>query len=146
MVDEFLMREQTFKISTAYCEGQVVLVIDDEPTVRMLIAEVLNDAGYTVIEAPDGPAGLAVLDSNARIELLITGVGLPNGLNGRQVADAARVSRPDLEVSFVTGYAEYAAIGNGRLDDGTFVMSKPFQIEELATRIREIISSTGQTP
>jgi len=65
-----------------------------------------------VIEAPDGPAGLNVLNSNARVDLLITDVGLPNGLNGRQVADAARVSRPNLKVLFITGYAENAAVGN----------------------------------
>lgn len=120
-------------------DGEVVLVIDDEPTIRMLIGEVLADAGYAVIEAPDGPAGLQVLNSNARIDLLITDVGLPNGPNGRQVADAARVSRPNLKVLFITGYAENAAVGRGRLEKGMFVITKPFQMESLATRIREII-------
>jgi len=122
-------------------EGEVVLVIDDEPTIRMLVAEVLSDAGYAVIEAPDGPGGLRVLESNARIDLLITDVGLPGGMNGRQVADAARTTRPDLKVLFVTGYAENAVVGNGRLEKGMFVLSKPFPIEELAGRIREIIAS-----
>ena len=120
-------------------EGEVVLVIDDEPTIRMLIAEVLSDAGYAVIEAPDGPAGLRVLESNARIDLLITDVGLPAGMNGRQVADAARVARPDLKVLFITGYAENAVVGAGRLDKGMYVMSKPFQMEKFASRIMEII-------
>jgi PAS domain S-box-containing protein len=120
-------------------EGEVVLVIDDEPTIRMLIAEILAEAGYAVIEAPDGPAGLRVLESNARIDLLITDVGLPGGMNGRQVADAARVSRPELKVLFITGYAENAVIGRGRLEKGMFVLSKPFQMEILANRIREII-------
>jgi PAS domain S-box-containing protein len=120
-------------------DGEVVLVIDDEPTIRMLVAEVLAESGYAVIEAPDGTAGLRVLDSNARIDLLITDVGLPGGLNGRQVADAARVSRPNLKVLFITGYAENAVIGRGRLDNGMFVLTKPFQMEILAERIREII-------
>jgi PAS domain S-box-containing protein len=120
-------------------EGEVVLVVDDEPTIRMLITEVLAEAGYAVIEAPDGPAGLRVLESNARIDLLITDVGLPGGMNGRQVADAARVSRPDLKVLFITGYAENAVIGRGRLEKGMFVLTKPFQMEVLASRIREII-------
>lgn len=120
-------------------EGEVVLVIDDEPTIRMLIAEVLAESGFAVIEAPDGPAGLRVLESNARIDLLITDVGLPGGLNGRQVADAARVSRPNLKVLFITGYAENAIIGRGRLENGMFVLTKPFQMEILAERIREII-------
>jgi PAS domain S-box-containing protein len=120
-------------------EGEVVLVIDDEPTIRMLIAELLSDSGYTVIEAPDGPAGLSVLESNARVDLLITDVGLPGGLNGRQVADAARVTRPDLRVLFITGYAENAVVGNGKLDKGMFVLSKPFQMDALARRIRDIM-------
>jgi PAS domain S-box-containing protein len=119
--------------------GEVVLVIDDEPTIRMLIAEVLTEGGYAVIEAPDGPAGLRVLESNARIDLLITDVGLPGGMNGRQVADAARVARPDLKVLFITGYAENAAVGSGRLGHGMFVVTKPFQMEVLAKRIRDII-------
>lgn len=120
-------------------DGEVVLVIDDEPTIRMLIGEVLVDAGYAVIEATDGPAGLKVLNSNARIDLLITDVGLPNGMNGRQVADAARSSRPNLKVLFITGYAENAVVGSGRLKKGMFVITKPFQIEALASRVREII-------
>ena len=120
-------------------DGEVVLVIDDEPTIRMLIAEILAESGFAVIEAPDGPAGLRILESNARIDLLITDVGLPGGMNGRQVADAARVSRPDLKVLFITGYAENAVIGRGRLENGMFVLTKPFQMDVLADRIREII-------
>jgi CheY-like chemotaxis protein len=122
--------------------GEVVLVIDDEPTIRMLIAELLAEAGYTVIEAPDGPAGMKMLESNARIDLLITDVGLPGGMNGRQVADLARVGRPNLKVLFITGYAENAVIGRSRLEDGMFVMTKPFQMDLLAHRIREIIEGS----
>jgi len=120
-------------------DGEVVLVIDDEPTIRMLIAEVLASTGYTVIEAPDGPAGLRVLESNARIDLLITDVGLPGGLNGRQVADAARVTRPGLKILFVTGYAENAIVGRGGLGKGMHVLTKPFQMDIFADRIREIL-------
>ena len=124
--------------------GEVVLVIDDEPTIRMLVGEVLAESGYAVIEAPDGSAGLRVLESNARIDLLITDVGLPGGMNGRQVADAARVSRPGLKVLFITGYAENAILGRVRLDKGTSVLAKPFQMEKLAGRIREMMEpSTG---
>jgi PAS domain S-box-containing protein len=119
--------------------GEVVLVIDDDPTVRMLVSEVLTDLGYAVMEAPDGPAGLKVLDSAARLDLLITDVGLPGGMNGRQVADAARVRRPDLKVLFITGYAENAVIGKRQLGKGMFVVTKPFQLDKLAERIRGII-------
>jgi len=120
-------------------EGEVVLIIDDDPTIRMLITEVLADSGYAVIEAPDGAAGLKVLESNARIDLLITDVGLPGGMNGRQVADSARVHRPGLKVLFITGFAENAVISKGRLESGMFVITKPFQLDMLARRIREIV-------
>jgi len=119
--------------------GETVLVIDDEPTVRMLIVEVLEEAGYRALEAEDGPSGLKILESDARIDLLITDVGLPGGMNGRQVADAARVVRPDLKVLFVTGYAENAAVGNGHLEAGMDVLTKPFVMADLADKITEMI-------
>ncbi|CAO4150797.1 hybrid sensor histidine kinase/response regulator [Methylorubrum extorquens] len=122
-------------------QGETVLVVDDEPTVRMLVTEVLEDLGYTAIEASDGPSGLRVLQSDARVDLLITDVGLPGGMNGRQVADAARVTRPGLKVLFITGYAENAAVGNGYLDPGMQVLTKPFVMEALASRIRGMIES-----
>jgi len=115
--------------------------VDDEPSVRMLVTEVLEDLGYTVIEATDGAAGLKVLQSNARIDLLVTDVGLPGGMNGRQVADAARVTRPDLKVLFITGYAENAVVSHGHLDPGMHVLTKPFAMEALARRIKDLISN-----
>ncbi len=120
-------------------DGETVLVVDDEPTVRMLVVDVLADLGYAAIEAPDGPQGLKVLQGSARVDLLITDVGLPGGMNGRQVADAARVLRPDLKVLFITGYAENAVVGNGHLDPGMEVLTKPFAIDDLADRIRRLI-------
>ena len=119
--------------------GETVLVIDDEPTVRMLIIEVLEEAGYTALEAEDGPSGLKILQSDTRIDLLITDVGLPGGLNGRQVADAARSTRPGLKVLFVTGFAENAAVGNGHLEPGMEVMTKPFVMADLAHKISEMV-------
>jgi PAS domain S-box-containing protein len=121
--------------------GETVLVIDDEEPIRMLITDVLEEAGYRVLTAPDGPAGLKTLQSDVRIDLLITDVGLPGGFNGRQVADAARATRPDLKVLFITGYAENAVVGNGHLEPGMQVITKPFAIAVLATRVREIIES-----
>lgn len=119
--------------------GETILVVDDEPSIRALINDVLTDLGYTTIEASDGAEGLALLKSHARIELLITDVGLPRGMNGRQLADAARVDRPDLKILFITGYAENAVIGNARLGAGMHVLTKPFAMETLAKRIRELI-------
>ncbi len=121
-------------------QGETVLVVDDEPAVRMLVAEVLEDLGCTAIEAEDGAAGLRVLRSDARIDLLITDVGLPGGLNGRQVADVARAARPGLRVLFITGYAENAVVGNGHLEPGMQVLTKPFAMETLANRVRDLMA------
>lgn len=92
-----------------------------------------------MIGAGDGAAGIKVLQSGARIDLLITDVGLPNGMNGRQVADAARVLRPGLKVLFITGYAENAAVGNGHLEPGMELLTKPFTIEALSVKVADIL-------
>jgi signal transduction histidine kinase/CheY-like chemotaxis protein/PAS domain-containing protein len=118
-----------------------VLIVDDEPTVRMLLNEIIEDLGYTAIEAGDSAAGLKVLQSNVSIDLLVTDVGLPGGMNGRQMADAGRVSRPDLQVLFITGYAENAVLGSGRLAPGMAVLTKPFPVETMAARIRSMVEA-----
>jgi CheY-like chemotaxis protein len=117
-------------------------VVDDEPTVRMLIRDVLEETGYAAIEAGDGPSSMSILRSTARIDLLITDVGLPGGMNGRQIADAARVFRRDLKVLFITGYAENAVIGNGHLERGMQILTKPFAIDALAERIRAMLDES----
>jgi CheY-like chemotaxis protein len=123
-------------------EGETVLVVDDEPTIRMLVTEVLEELGYAAMEAADGAAALQLLKAPGRLDLLITDVGLPGGMNGRQVADAAREVRPGLRVLFITGYAENAVVGNGLLEPGTHVLTKPFAMEVLAARIKTIIESS----
>ncbi len=120
--------------------GETVLVVDDEPTIRMLVSEVLEDLGYVAVEAADGAAALAVLQSDARIDLLVSDVGLPGGLNGRQVADQARALRPDLRVLFMTGYAENAVLSHGHLEPGMHVLTKPFAMDVLAERIKTLIA------
>jgi CheY-like chemotaxis protein len=102
----------------------------------------VEQLGYSAIEAADGVSGLKVLESDVSIDLLITDVGLPGGVNGRQMADAARQTRPKLRVLFITGYAENAVIGNARLEPGMHVMTKPFALETLAARISAIISES----
>ncbi len=121
-------------------QGQTVLLVEDEIAIRELVSEILGDAGYRVLTASNGPMGVAILRSNERIDLLVTDVGLPGGLNGRQVADAGRVARPDLKILFVTGYAANAAVGAGHLDKGMEVLTKPFNIIELERRVGEMIS------
>ena len=122
-------------------QGETVLVIDDEAGVRMLVADVLSDLGYGALEAADGAGGLTILRSDVRVDLLVTDVGLPSGMNGRQVADAARVLRPDLKVLFITGYAENAVLSHGHLDPGMHILTKPFAIDALAERMRSLIEA-----
>jgi PAS domain S-box-containing protein len=122
-------------------DGETVLVVDDESNVRLLINEVLEDLGYKVLQAENGAAGLQILESNQRVDLLVTDVGLPGGMNGRQLADAALVTRPDLKTLFITGYAENAVTGASHLKPGMHILTKPFSLETLGTRIREIIAA-----
>ena len=119
--------------------GETILVVDDEPLVRMLAVEELQDLGYAVVEAEDGPSALRILNSSLTISLLITDVGLPGGMNGRQLADAARAKRPELEVLFITGYAENAVLNHGHLDHGMHVMTKPFQLDVFAQRVKALV-------
>lgn len=118
--------------------GEIVLVVEDEGIVRGLIIEVLTELGYRAIEAVDGPSGLEILQSKQPLDMLITDIGLP-GLNGRQIADAALITRPDLKILFMTGYAENAALANGVLEAGMEMITKPFSMDALASKIREII-------
>jgi PAS domain S-box-containing protein len=120
---------------------ETVLVVDDEQTVRMLIIDVLEELGISAIDAGDGAAGLQILESKRQIDLLITDVGLPGGMNGRQLADAGIMLRPDLRVLFITGYAENAVVGDGHLKRGMHVLTKPFAIETLINRITSILKS-----
>lgn len=119
--------------------GQMtVLIVDDEPLVRMVAVEILEELGYSVLEAEDAPSALRVLQSRPDVDLLITDVGLPNGMNGRQLADAVRSEKRDLPVLFVTGYAENAVLNHGHLDRGMQVLTKPFAADTLARRVAEL--------
>jgi PAS domain S-box-containing protein len=118
--------------------NETVLVVEDEFVVRELIVEVLKELGYSTVEAEDGPAALKILQSQQRVDLVISDIGLP-GLNGRQIVEAARLTRPALRVLFMTGYAENAAMAAGFLEPGMSMITKPFAMEALATRVREIL-------
>ncbi len=120
--------------------GAVVLLVEDELAVRMVVAEVLSDLGYTVLEADNSQSGQRIVATRARIDLLLTDVGLPGGMNGRQLADAAREQRPGLKVLFLTGYAENAAVGNGRMEHGMEVMTKPFDLDKLVAKVEGMIN------
>jgi hypothetical protein len=119
--------------------GETVLVVEDEPVVRAVILEMLDEQGYRTLEAVDGPAGLRILHGNEEIDLLVTDVGLP-GINGRQLADQARETRPGLKVLFITGYAESVAITDGFLLPGMEMITKPFDLDNLSRRVRAMVS------
>jgi CheY-like chemotaxis protein len=119
--------------------GRTVLVVDDEPDVRQLVVDVLHELGHVAIEAADGPAGLQLLQSATHVDLLVSDVGLPGPMNGRQMADAGRAARPGLKVLFITGYAEAALLNNGQLEAGMAVLSKPFPLEVLAGKVAEML-------
>ena len=134
--DELTPGQTTIEVAQ---HGETVLLVDDESTVRMLLADVLGELGYTVIEAADSAAGLKLLRSDVHIDLLVTDVGLPGGMNGRQMAEAGMELRPGLKTLFITGYAENAVMGYGQLGAGMGVLTKPFAVEGLGGRVRELL-------
>jgi PAS domain S-box-containing protein len=122
--------------------GETVLVVDDEPAVRTLITEVLEGLGYAAIEVADATSGLKVLQSNVRIDLLITDVGLPGSQSGFQMAETGRLDRPDLKVLFITGYPLRVALGIDRLDKNMHILLKPFTLETLTSRLEAILRTS----
>jgi PAS domain S-box-containing protein len=120
--------------------GERLLVVDDDASVRAVACELLRESGYLVLEAQDGAAAMDILQSDIPLDLLVTDVGLPGGMNGRQVANAARSLRPGLKVLFITGYAEQAVMGNNALEAGMQILTKPFSLDVLSTRVRQLAS------
>ncbi len=120
-------------------DGQTVLVVEDDPAVRMVVLDELSELGYRTIEAVDGPSALPILQSGLAIDLLLTDVGLP-GMNGRQVAEIARQHRPALRVLFMTGYAQQASSRASFLAPGMEIITKHFTMDDLAARISSIFT------
>ena len=125
--------------------SETVLVVEDDADVRAYSCETLRELGYNVIESENGRAGLQALQDNPGIRILFTDIGLPGGMNGRQLADEARKLRPDLKVLFTTGYARNAIVHEGRLDPGVELITKPFTQSALAAKLRDIIDA-GHLP
>jgi len=122
--------------------GETVLIVEDDPAVRVLVSAVLKELGYGFVEAGDADAAVPIIESDQRIDLLISDVGLP-GMNGRQLAEIGRQIRPDLKVLFITGYAEHAAVRGGFLDPGMQLITKPFTFDLLTAKVREMIRAHG---
>ncbi len=122
-------------------QGETVLVVEDDPDVRTYTVEMVSDLGYLVVSAADGLSALQVLDAHPELRLLFTDVGLPGGMNGRQLADEAILRRPGIKVLFTTGYARNAIVHHGRLDPGVEVIFKPFTYSDLAAKLRKAFES-----
>ncbi|MBV9521547.1 MAG: response regulator, partial [Alphaproteobacteria bacterium] len=120
-------------------KAEAILVVEDDPDVRSYTTDMLLDLGYRVLHVGDGAAALSVLESEPGIRLLFTDVGLPGGMNGRQLADEARRRHPGLRVLFTTGYARNAIVHNGKLDSGVELIGKPFTYSALAAKIRQLL-------
>ncbi|MBO0496236.1 ATP-binding protein [Pseudomonas sp. Marseille-Q1929] len=118
--------------------GETVLIVEDDPAVRILVSAVLKELGYAFVEAGDANTAVPIIESEQRIDLLISDVGLP-GMNGRQLAEIGRQIRPELKVLFITGYAEHAAVRGGFLDPGMQLITKPFTFDLLTAKVREMI-------
>ncbi|WP_084596261.1 hybrid sensor histidine kinase/response regulator [Pseudomonas massiliensis] len=117
-----------------------VLIVDDEPSIRLMVSDHLKDQGHTVLEAEDSGKGLALLQSAASIDVLITDLGLPGGLTGQQLAKIARIVRPRLKVLFITGYTDQAAPSSAPGTDAPVVLSKPFSLQALSVALQTVIA------
>jgi CheY-like chemotaxis protein len=122
--------------------GEVILVVEDDEKIRFLAVEALRDFGYTIIQASDAAQALAVLALQPRIDLLFTDIVMPD-MNGRQLADKARETRPDLKVLYTTGFTRNAVVHNGVLDPGVALIAKPFTIDQLAIKVRLVLDGVG---
>ncbi|TPJ66007.1 response regulator [Mesorhizobium sp. B2-7-1] len=117
-----------------------VLVVDDEPLIRMLVVDTLEELGLAAMEAGNAVEATTVLDSDQPVDLLVTDLNLPGGVNGHQLVHLARRTRKDLKVLLITGYAPAA---EDVVDDRTFVVAKPFLTETLAAHVRHLLGLTA---
>jgi CheY-like chemotaxis protein len=124
--------------------AETILVTEDDPDVRTYSVEALQELGYRVLEAPDGPTSIQILERGQHVDLLFTDVVLPGGMTGAQLAAQARGRWPSLKVLFTTGYARNAIVHHGRLDAGVQLITKPFTIADLASRVREVLEQGAE--
>ncbi|WP_274424740.1 hybrid sensor histidine kinase/response regulator [Chelativorans sp. YIM 93263] len=138
--EEEIEEESTSVLPTGEYQ-EVILVVEDEPSVRQFSVDALTDLGYRVLEADSAKAALTVLDAHPEVSLLFTDIVMPD-VNGRKLAEEAQRRRPDLKVLFTTGYTRNAIVHNGVLDPGVELIVKPYTIDELAAKVRVIMDAT----
>jgi two-component system NtrC family sensor kinase len=142
-IPPWIAREPAAPASAASADGtETVLVVEDDPQVNKLAVEALQERGYQVLSAPDGPAALR-LAGTAPIDLLLTDVVLPGGINGRELTDEMRRRRPAIKVLYMTGYTRNAIIHHGRLDPDIDLLTKPFTADALTRKVRRVLDSNG---
>jgi CheY-like chemotaxis protein len=124
----------------AVASGDAILIVDDDPAVRATVTLQLERLGYTVRGADGAPAALQIIDSPEKIDLLFTDVIMPGGLNGKELAAAARRKRPDLPILFTSGFPGTAHDGGVAFDTDDVLLSKPFRAQELARAVSEMLA------
>ena len=139
---------ETAKPSSAIhaTEKATVVLVDDEAPLRSLLTELLTDMGCTVIAAADGPSALRIFETTARIDLLVTDVGLPGSMNGKTLADAVKAQQPQVKIMFVTGYLDDVARQAGLMEPGAEIMTKPFKLDEFAQKVATLIQERDTPP
>ncbi|HEX6736645.1 MAG TPA: response regulator, partial [Vicinamibacteria bacterium] len=126
--------------------GELILLVEDEDALRELATEMLEELGYRVMSAANGPEALARARELPRIDLLLTDVMLPKGMTGRQVAEDLARERPGLRVLYASGYSEDVLQHRGQLAPGLQLLSKPYNFDELATAVREAMGRSPTVP
>ncbi|RYG30126.1 MAG: response regulator, partial [Burkholderiales bacterium] len=127
------------EVALTQSANEIILVVEDEARLREMTCAGLRDLGYTVLEAPDGAEALKIVAARPDIQCLFTDIVMP-GMTGRQLSDAALKQRPDLRVLYTTGYTRNAVVHNGVLDPGVNFLPKPFTLEQLALKLREVFN------
>jgi PAS domain S-box-containing protein len=120
---------------------ETILVVEDDQMILKQLSAQLVSLGYDVTTASDGPTALAVLLARSDIDLLLTDIVLPGGMNGRQIADAAKKMQPGLKVLYTSGYSQNAIVHHGRVDAGVELLSKPYRRSELAAKVRKVLDA-----
>ena len=120
---------------------ETILIVEDDDLIRQQLSVQLSDMGYDVVVATAGAAAMTALQERPDIDLLLTDVVLPGGMNGRQVADAAQQVRPGLRTLYTSGYPENALVHHGRLDRGVELLNKPYRRSDLSSKVRKVLDA-----